>query len=322
MTEKDFGDNASLQRELFHAIETGDTSAVASLLSKHPGLVRSTDSEGQTPLHMAARFDDLRIGLTILSYGADVNSRFGNSGHTPLSWAVTCNALSFARGLIKLGVKPDLFVAAGVGELELVQSCFDLSGKLIPNVPYTGSTRYDGNGEILPCPPHIPAEIVADALYIACRNSQCDVAKWLLSKSPELDFKAYMGGTPLHWAYFGGSREIIENLIAAGANSHLRDDVLHCVPRLFGIAAPASWGMLFLVEKQLRNDPELIDFMDGHTSVLHVAIGHRRPAVVEHLLQHGANIHLANGEGKSAVQLAEEIQDATLLELIRRYIKT
>lgn len=161
----------SAQSTLFKAIEAGDTAAVLSILAERPELTQCTDDEGQTPLHLAAAFDDIRVALVLLSHGADVQARYGPFGHTPLSWAVTCNSQSFARGLIKLGVLPDLFVAAGTGELRLVQSFFSEAGELLPNASQTGSTRYANNGVILPCPPELPIEVISDALYIACRNS-------------------------------------------------------------------------------------------------------------------------------------------------------
>lgn len=126
-----------------------------------------------------------------------------------------------------------------------------------------------------------------------------------------------MGGTPLHWAYFGGSRDIIDLLIRKGADTQLRDDVVNCTPRLFGIAAPASWGLKFLVEKQLRLDPDLARLMDGVTSVLHVAIRNKHHSIIDCLVQHGADTDQPDGDGRSAIQLAKELHDSEALKRMR-----
>ena len=67
-----------------------------------------------------AQFNDAQIAAIVIAYGADFNAKYGLSGHTPLSWAVTCNALECARELVKVGARPDLFCAGGIGLLEHV----------------------------------------------------------------------------------------------------------------------------------------------------------------------------------------------------------
>ena len=87
-----------------------------------------------------------------------------------------------------------------------MQACFDATGVLIPGALRTGSSRFAPDRSRLPCPPPTAREQVSDALYIACRNGQTEVVRFLLGKHPDLSFRAYLGATPLHWAYFGGSR--------------------------------------------------------------------------------------------------------------------
>jgi hypothetical protein len=80
---------------------------------------------------------------------------------------------------------------------------------------------------------------------------------------PDLAFRAYMGGTALHWAYFAGSRAVVTLLLDAGPDPTLRDDVHRCTPRAFGICVPASWGWLSKVRQRLAEDPALASLMDG-----------------------------------------------------------
>lgn len=302
--------------EVMSAIVAGDQKRLEAALRRRPQLVHGRDADGQTPLHMAAQHNDPTMGVMLLLFGADAQARFGNSSHTPLSWAVTCHALEFAQTLVRAGVKPDLFVAAGMGSLEMVELCFDEQGQLRPNSVQTGSTRFkDGNR--LVCPPETESEQVADALYMACRNAQVDVVKFLLTKQPDLRFRAFQGGNLLHWAYFGSSPEIISFMEQAGCDPFSRDDLLHVTPRAFGICTPANWGFLELVQRQVRRDSSLIHLVDG-TSALHEAARQGHLNIVQWLISAGANKDLKNSEGKTATEVATEKGHHQIAQLLNQ----
>jgi ankyrin repeat protein len=266
---------------------------------------------------VAAECNDPRIAATLVAYGADVNASYGQSGHSALSWAVTVNAPECARALVTLGADLDLFCAAGIGALEHVHAFFDAAGSLVSGASRTGSSRFAPDGTRLPCPPATAREQISDALYIACRNAQTEVVRFLLGKDPDLAFRAYLGATPLHWAYFGGSRAVVELLIQSGADAEARDEALGCKPRSFGICVPASWGFLALVRARLADDPTLVNVMDGRTSPLHEAARHNHVEVARLLLAHGANLLLANGDGKTPLELAIELDNLDVAEVLR-----
>ncbi len=219
--------------------------------------------------------------------------------------------------LLKLGAEPDLFCAAGIGSLEHVQASFDATGALVPGASRTGSSRFAPDGSRLSCPPLTAREQVSDALYMACRNGHTEVVRFLLSKQPDLSFRAYLAHTPLHWAYFGGSRPTVELLEQSGADTTARDDSVGCTPRSFGICISANWGFAFLVRARLAEDPSLVNIMDGRTSPLHEAAKNNRAEVVRILLGHGANRSLADGDGKTPVELALELGHDGVAELLR-----
>ena len=307
-----------LLHRLMSGIAAGDTGTVIQLLEHRPVLARSRDAQGQSPLHLAARYNDPTLCAWLMAYGSDPETVFGESGHTALSWAVTCNAVECAKTLIRLGAKADLYCAAGAGLIDLVRRSFDESGRLLPGASRTGSSRIASDGSRLPCPPTSSGEQLVDALAMACRNGQVETARFLLSKQPDLSFRAFMGGTPLHWAYFGGSAAVVEQLLQAGADPTLHDDVLKCTPRAFGIAVAANWGFGFIVAKLITTDPALVNAVDRHTSPLHEAArgGHTR--VVELLLQHHADPNFRDSSGKSAGDVASQLGHAEVGELLSR----
>ncbi len=300
------------------AILKGEYPIILELLIRKPRLAVAANSDGTMPLHLAAQCNDAQLGVTLLCYGADPYATLGNSGHTALSWGVTCNSMDFVESLIRLGVKADLFVAAGLGDVALIQSFFNASGKLFPRAAVTGSTRFSSMGKRLPCPPETEVEQISDALCIACRNGHADAVRFLLTKKSDLTFRSYMGGTALHWAHFSASAEVIAIIATAGGDQQARDEVLGCVPLLFGLAAPASWGMLFLVKKQMQRSPLLVNFFDGHTTALHEAARAGHEHIVNYLLECGAERTLRNGVGRLAADLAKEQGHEEVAKILRQ----
>jgi len=291
--------------QLLHAIGDGREQDVADLLARRPHLVNARGREGETPLHAAAYANDVRIGALLVSLGAHPNATYGESGHTALSWAVTCRALDFAEAMVRLGVEADVFCAAGMGSLERVTACFDQGGALKASASKTGSTRLAPDGSRLPCPPVTAVERISDALYIASRNAQPSVVRFLLTKHPDLSFKAYMGGTALHWAHFSGSQEVVDLLTHAGADDTLRDDRLGVTPRAFGICTPANWGFGDRVRQLLDRDPSLAQVLDG-TSPLHEAARGGHLDIVRMLLAAGADPTRRDRSNRTAGDLARE----------------
>jgi ankyrin repeat protein len=309
-------DDAELA-QLFAAVEAGDLQQIGALLIHRPLLATARGRDGRSALHVAAGCDDPRAGVLLLAFGAEPEAKFGQSGHTALSWAVTCNSMNFATTMVRLGWKPDLFCAAGAGSVQQVQSLFDDSGELLPGSVRTGSTRFAADGTRLPCPPQTASDQISDAFCIACRNAQEEVARFLFEKHPNLSFKGFMGATALHWAYFGGSRVVVDLVERAGADQTARDDVYHCMPRAFGICAPASWGILALVRARLRDDPSLANVMDGHTSPLHEAARSGNLEIVRLLLDCGADPGMLDGSGKTALAVAAAGGQTAVVEMLK-----
>jgi ankyrin repeat protein len=311
-----------LRRDLpamFDAIRQGNLVEAKGLLSACPELARIADESGQTALHIAAERNDPAAIDLLLSHGADPEAFFGRSAHTALSWALTTRAFAAADALVKRGAKPDFFCAAGMGDLERLRSFFDESGHLRPGASHTGSSRYRADGSPLPRPPTDQRDLVSDALYFASRNGHASVVRELLQHDPDLSFRAYLGGTPLHWAYWSGEREVVDLLLSAGADPTLRDVMVRCTPRAFGICVAANWGFPHLIEKQLENDPALINILDGRGTPLHEAARGGSTQVVQFLLDRGADPTLRDGEGKTPADLA---LDEKVRELLRSHLRT
>jgi hypothetical protein len=188
-----------------HAIRTGDTTSLASLLSQYPGLASeqvhdtrtpllvatdwpgyfpagpatvrllieagadpNADSGGkrpETPLHWAASSDDADVADALISGGANLETPGGSIG-TPLDNAIGYGCWNVARLLVQKGARVDkLWHAAALG--------------IMPRVE-----------EFLAATPAPSADDITEAFWQACHGGQRRAAERLLASGADLN------GTP------------------------------------------------------------------------------------------------------------------------------
>src|SRR4029077_11658294 len=169
-------------------------------LAAHPKMANARDEDGGTPLSAAVDAHRAALIPLLLRRGGDPHLVYAHSAHTPLSWAAVIEAYECARALREAGVEPDLFCAAGLGEVDRVRAFFTPEGRPRPRASITGSSRYAPDGTRLPCPPATDREVVSDALYMASRAGHEGTVRELLAHGPDLAFQAFAGATALHWA--------------------------------------------------------------------------------------------------------------------------
>lgn len=275
------------QQELARTIREGEVARFEALLAATPRLATVPLGDGFTPLHLAAENDDPAMVKRLVEGGASLEARYDSGGHTPLSWAVTTWSFHAAHQLIALGAKPDLFCAAGLGLLARVEGFF-VEGKLLPGASITGSSRFDAAGERLPCPPLEAADQVSDALYIACRCGQVDVARYLLERGADPSWRAYIGGTPLHWAEFAELDALADLLRTFGGSDDLRDHSFGATPRQFRGYVLTAWGFsVARLEEWLDRHPEMLNTTTEAGSLLDVAIRAENQAAIALLRERG-----------------------------------
>jgi len=79
-------------------------------------VVCTTNSDGITPLHLAAALNRYGLAALLISAGADINSR-SPAGFTPLHWAANRNAVDTTRLLILAGADVNARANAGITPL-------------------------------------------------------------------------------------------------------------------------------------------------------------------------------------------------------------
>jgi len=291
------------QTTLRRLIQDGEPAPVAELIDSSPKLVMLPFEEGDTPLHLAAEENRPKIVELLVTKGAKIRSRYSDSAHSPLSWALTCWSFDAANKLVELGDVPDLFCAAGLGDLERVKA-FWPEGKLKKNPSQTGSSRYTENWEPLPRPPEDPLEQVSDALYIACRANRFEVSRWLLHHGADPNFRGYVGASCLAWAEFSDNEDLCDLLREHGGSDDVLDYQYKAPPRIFPIMVYAGWGFPPLLAERIKRDPTLAKVQTAFGTPLHAAAAGGNENIVKLLLACGANKNTVNVDGKTAADLA------------------
>lgn len=222
--------------EMLQAAQRGDIGRIRQLLSLDSTLVNAKGAYDKTPLHWAAEKNYRELSELLVNAGAKIDAEV-TWGMTPLQWAANMNSRDVAEILLAHGARPQLnmWCAAGLGMLDVVQSFWDSPNTLKPGAGQTRS-RDLGNGKWGKAPaPEDYKELVSEAFYIAGRNGHVEVAQFLLDKGADINCRGFFGAPGLHWAAINGHKPMVEFLIAHGADLTLRDTHFN--------STPLSWAL-------------------------------------------------------------------------------
>ena len=232
--------------EMLKAAERGDAARVRQLLAADSTLVHAKGAHDKTPLHWAAEKNHGEVAELLVAAGADINAEV-TWGMTPLAWAANMGSREVADVLLGHGAWPQLnmWCAAGLGMLDVVQSFWESPNRLKPHAgqtrsrgitPQSGKSGQpgdpdSGNGKWGKAPaPESYHELVSEAFYIAARNGHVHVAQFLLERGADINCRGFFGAPGLHWAAINGHKPMVEFLIAHGADLHLRDQQFNATP--------------------------------------------------------------------------------------------
>ena len=212
---------ADADHPIHRAVAAGDVDQVRALLDADPRLVHLCDRAGSMPLHLAVAASAREVVGLLLDRGADIHVLHGNGprserGYAPVDFQPIDLALwsgpfwnihgdiETARLLIARGAAYDLTIAAALGDLEHVRSLLDEDPTRIALARPSGK----------------------HALSSAVEFGHRAIARLLLERNANPNWPDGANaprGAALHAAARASDREMVELLLAAGAdpNSHL-----------------------------------------------------------------------------------------------------
>ncbi len=158
-----------------------------------------------TPLHYAAQYGEMEIVELLISKGADVNAK-GDAGDTPLDWAIQLKRTEISDLLRKHGGKSgaedSVHVAAAVGNIEAVKKHLAAGADV-------NAKNEDGGTPLLR----------------AAWGGHKEIAELLIANGADVNVKSGRTATPpLHLAAYKGHKEVVELVIAKGADVNAKGD--------------------------------------------------------------------------------------------------
>jgi ankyrin repeat protein len=219
------------------------------------------------PVATAARANDPARVQELLANGADANLPEPD-GSTALLWAVYHAAPELVQALLAAGADPD--AANQLGLTPLLQASRYGDAALISALLDAGASlqaAQQGGSE----PP----------LLAAARTGNVAAVQQLLAAGADPDsLEALDQQTALMWAAAAGQLEVARVLLEAGAD-------------------PNRQARINTLTKR-----ENADFPSGGFAALHWATRNGDDAMIDLLLQHGADLALRNGDGATPLMLA------------------
>ena len=194
---------AAADERLVEAVLSGDNTAARALVAAGAD-VDTPQADGTTPLHWAARGNQVDITDLLLRAGADANAA-NRYGMTPLWLACTNGSPEIVALLLDAGADPDL--STPEGETPLMTAARTGNPKVV-RLLLAGGTDVDG----------AEAWRGQTALMWAAAEGNAAAARVLIEAGADVAARSTRGMTALLFAARRGDMETVRTLLAGGAD--------------------------------------------------------------------------------------------------------
>jgi ankyrin repeat protein len=150
------------------------------------------------------------------------------------------------------------------------------------------------------------------ALMWAIELEKNQIVEILLKNGANINFKDSLGHTALHYATYAGNIETIKVLLKKGADPNTKN--YNDETPLFSLKATPEILNLLLDAGANPN----IQLKDSGNTPLIKAVSLKREQNIKILLQKGANIHLKNWGGQTALMTATWLKHNNIINLLKQ----
>lgn len=215
-------------------------------------------SDGETPLHLAARRGHEEVLVLLLEYGAEINAK-ATQGHTPLLSAVHFEGnTSVVQTLLNHGA--DVNTADNNGWTPLFSAVFDDHRDIARLLVESGARVESSTNEMNQTP-----------LHRAAWNEDGPLLDFLLKHGANINAKISRGETALHYAAKYGQSTLLQ-LLVNGANPNIQADNGE-TPLYWAIDNKQKQAVEILVDVGAIIDFQVLSLADaGFHSVFHLLL--------------------------------------------------
>jgi len=254
-------------RSLHDAAALGDANAATTLISAGAD-VNTKNADGRSPLHLAAAMGGMETAKVLIEAGADVNAK-DKYGWTPLHVAVRAYKLDVVELLLHRGAQVDAKCGSGRTPLDVAVS---IGADAIVGVLVNGGADVNAAGGTLERTP----------LHSAVELRDVALVKLILSKGAKVNAADRLGTPPLFLAAEGGHRDVVQTLIESGADVKAKDKDGRTALHWAAMSGMEDMAAL-LIDKGADVN---IEDRYGHTP-LKIAVLTKREEIAELLRAHG-----------------------------------
>ncbi|KAN0129857.1 hypothetical protein V8E53_012329 [Lactarius tabidus] len=257
-----------------------------------------------TPLHLALHAGHLESTKWLLNHGADVNSQ-KKDGWTPLHLAG--DNLEACRLLLEHNAEVDSRDNEGL--TPFLKACKKRSS------PDILQLFLEHNADVRVCD-----DKGYTPLHFEAQNGLVEVAQILLQRNADVNSQTNHGSTPLLLASEYGHPDVVQLLLGHNADLDQRDadgdTPLHCA---------AIGGQLEVARILLKLDVEVNSRNEEGSTPLHLAARGSKSlrkgsaAVVQLLLEYGADVQARDFNGKTASEVARGLEQQEIVRLLSHH---
>ena len=237
--------------------------------------VNAFDSDGMTPLHLAANKGEMEMVHLLIKAGADVNlSTRDKEPWKPIHYAVRYGDLKMVELLLDAGAKIDVPTYDGLYPIHIAaQNGRNLILKrLIEIDPNVNKMTADSE-------PWAP-------IHLAIRNGHVETTQILIDANADtqLTTRDQYSWTPLHFAARYGTSKIVKALLKSGANPNVIDK-----DKWAPIHLAVQYGNGDMVKKVIEHGAHINMITKGGWHPIHLASRYNKIEIVKLLLKKGVD---------------------------------